>query len=161
MRREPHPPAGARRSHRCRRRTADLRPNLDGKIEASELQATLGASRSLTSSRPGRDPQGRPRRQDDGAGRPSLDYSPDYATNQRRPHRDSALEGKWYEDSFPKGRVTAIDARGDIEGVYAADDHAFTLLGIASREESPKAGKTLVVYDSPIVYHFPLEPGAT
>lgn len=138
-------------------------PNLDGKIEATELKAALGVEVNYLVS-----PAGQAREVDlvgtvDGAGHRYWDFSTDYAADAKITISASSLNGKWYQSSFPNGQwVAPLDAAGTTEGVYSADDQAIYLQGAASKDESPSDGQTLLVYDQPVaVYRFPLEKGAS
>ncbi len=136
-------------------------PNLDGKIEASEIKTAFGVPvRYLVN------PAGSRRPVDlagvtDPAGRRVWQLSTDYADDQVATLSASTLEGKWYRASFPTGQfVAALDLAGSIEGVYSNDGSTLFLLGYASSQEAPMVGKTLVVYSSPIAtFRFPLEAG--
>lgn len=136
-------------------------PNLDGKIEASELKAAIGVPvRYLVN------PAGSRRPVDlagvtDPASRRVWQLATDYADDQVATLSASTLEGKWYRASFPTGQfVAALDLGGSIEGVYSNDGSTLFLLGYASAQEMPAAGKTLVVYSTPIAtFRFPLEVG--
>lgn len=136
-------------------------PNLDGKIEASEVKTAFGVPvRYLVN------PAGTRRPVDlagvtDGAGRRIWQMATDYADDQVATLTAANLDGKWYRASFPTAQFTApLDLAGSIEGVYLNDGSTLFLLGYASKEEAPALGKTLVVYSSPIAtFRFPLEPG--
>jgi hypothetical protein len=136
-------------------------PNLDGTIDASELQAAFGAGASYLIS-----PQGTDRTVDlvgavvDGQRR--WDLSLDYADDTRAVLSATPITGKWYASSFPTADFTApFDAAHTLDGVYRHDDAALWLLGLASVEENPAEGKTLFVYDTPIpIVRFPLSAGA-
>jgi hypothetical protein len=137
-------------------------PNLDGKIDAAELRAAFNVPVSYLVS-----PKGEKRTVDvagkgDGMGGLIWDYSPDIASDQKATLSAHEVIGSWYASSFPEGQFASpIDAGGTIDGVYKADAQAISLLGVASVTENPKAGKTLLVYDTPIaIYRFPLVPGA-
>jgi hypothetical protein len=138
-------------------------PNLDGRIDAHELQAALGVPATYLVS-----PKGEERAVDvvgtvDGAGKRVWDWKADAPTDQIAVLTASALAGKWYAASFPGGQfVTALDAGGTLEAVYVHDDQALWLLGFASAAEAPTEGKTLVVYNQPVaLYRFPLQVGGT
>lgn len=136
-------------------------PNLDGKIEASELKAALGVPVHYLASPPGTarlvviagatNPQGQR----------VWDLSTDYADDRLSTLEASALPGHWFAGSFPTGQwVAALDLGGTIQGVYSTDGSDLFLLGYASREEAPSTGKTLVVYAQPVaIFRFPLEAG--
>lgn len=134
-------------------------PNLDGRIDASELTPALGVPISYLI--------GQDRTVDltgaiDDLNRRvwRLDGSPNdpVATLAAR-----AAADQWYADSFPGDAVAVpLDLAGAIDGVYRhdADAGTFTLLGVASTEPDPPAGRTLWAYDAPILlYRFPLEDG--
>ncbi len=138
-------------------------PNLDGKIEAAELQAAFDVPQTLVVS-----PAGVRRAVNlagavDGQGRRTWDFATDYADDQLARISASALAGKWFAASFPSGQYTApVDLGGTLLGVYAADGANLLLLGLASAKEAPPEGKTLLVYNSPVAVHrYPLEVGKT
>ena len=136
-------------------------PNLDGRIDSTELQAAIGVPASYLVS-----PAGKQRDVDlvgtaDETGAPIWDFSQDFADDQQAFIEATTLDGKWYEKSFPDGEFAApADAAGTIYGIYRHTEEALFLLGLASKEEDPKQGKTLLVYESPVgLYQFPIEPG--
>jgi hypothetical protein len=136
-------------------------PNLDGRIDAFELQAALGVAANYLVS-----PQGEERTVDlvctvDGAGKRVWDWSANAPSDQLAVLTATALTGKWYAASFAGGQfVTALDAARTLEAVYVHDDQALWLLGYASATEAPAAGKTLVVYQQPVaLYRFPIQLG--
>jgi hypothetical protein len=136
-------------------------PNLDDRIDANELTASLGVPASFLVS-----PGGEKRTVDltgtaDETGSPIWDFSQDFASDQQAIIEASGLSDKWYKASFPDGEFAApADAAGTLHAVYRHTDEALLLLGLASVSEAPKKGKTLLVYDSPIaLYRFPIEAG--
>jgi hypothetical protein len=136
-------------------------PDLDGSIGPDELKAAIGVPASYLVS-----PAGKSRDVDlagtsDETGAPIWDFSQDFADDQLAFIEAQSLSGKWYESSFPEAEFSApADAAGTIQAVYRHTDDALFLLGLASTEEDPKQGKTLLVYDEPIgLYQFPIEPG--
>jgi hypothetical protein len=137
-------------------------PNLDGRIDASELQAGLGIPVSYLVS-----PAGTSREVAlAGEATPEgtrWDLGIDYADDRVARLAASPLAGRWYEGSFPAGEfVAALDAGGTLEAVYSHTEEALLLHGIASSEEAPTQGKTLLPYQVPVVANpFPLEPGIT
>ncbi|MHB8879836.1 MAG: hypothetical protein ACYC8T_39610, partial [Myxococcaceae bacterium] len=136
------------------------RPNLDGRIDASELQAALGVPASYVVSPAG---AGRPiavAGTVDGAGHRVWDWSVDLADDQLSRLTATPLAGKWYAGSFPAGVfVTALDAAGTLEAVYSHDGTALWLHGMASVQETPAQNKTLLVYTQPVaLYRFPVQP---
>jgi hypothetical protein len=136
-------------------------PNLDGKIEATELKAALNVSVSYLVSPPGETRMVDLKGMSDGAGHRFWDFSQDFKSDAKITISASSLAGKWYQASFPNGQwVAPVDAAGVNEGVYSADDQAIYLHGLASKDEM-SASKTLLVYDQPVaLYRFPLEVGA-
>lgn len=137
-------------------------PNLDGKISADELQAAFGVPISYLVN-----PANTERTVDlvgvAGEGDTLVwDWSVDRADDQVATFVATKVEGKWYADSFPTGEfVTSLDAGGTVDNVLRLDSEALWLLGVASSEQSPAAGQTLLVYDNPIpLFRFPIEPGS-
>lgn len=138
-------------------------PNLDGRIEASELMPAydVGASFLLSPAGETRDVL------TSGVVRPDgtlywdlgIDYASDVAVRFSAQH----VEGTWFASSFPNGQfAVADDASGVLLGVYRLDEAGLYLLGFASREMDPPEGRTLWVYDTPIVvFQLPLVPGAS
>jgi len=137
-------------------------PNLDGKIEASELQAALNLPVVYTVSPPNTTRMVDFAGQTDGSGNLVWDFSASYSDDVSVTIEASPLSGKWYDASFPGGQWTApVDVADTVEGVYSADGQAIYLLGLASHEQAPAEGQTLVVYGSPVaLYRFPLAPGS-
>ncbi|HEX7666333.1 MAG TPA: hypothetical protein VF407_17525 [Polyangiaceae bacterium] len=136
-------------------------PNLDGTIEASEIQPAVGIPLSYLVS-----PSGVTRDVDvagkvDGDGHLVWDFSVDYANDQIARIQAQDLAGKWYASSFPSNAfVVAQDAGDRLEGVIIFDSSGYHLCGLASTDENPPEGKTLYVYDTPVdVYRFPLTSG--
>lgn len=136
-------------------------PNLDGKIDASELQAAIGVPVHYVVS-----PAGTSRAVSLGGevntqGQRVWNLSADYSDDQQVTMQAAALGGQWFASSFPAGQfVTALDLGGTVLGVYAHDGSALLLLGYATKDEAPATGKTLVVYSQPVaIFRFPLEAG--
>lgn len=138
-------------------------PNLDGQIDASEMKATLDVPVSLLVSASGAKPAVDLVGAIGDDGKRTWDWSADVASDRKVSFAASALDGKWYAESFPEGKfVTPMDAAGTVEGIYSQDDKTFWLHGVASTEKDPKAGRTLLVYEPPIVlYRYPLTVGAS
>ena len=124
-------------------------PNLDGQIDAAELHPATGVAATFLVSPPGTtrpvDLVGRV----DAAGKRIWDWSAGAAQDLQASLTATPLQGKWYAASFPAGQFTTpIDAAGTTEG-------------IASKDENPAEGKTLLVYHAPVaVLQFPIKPGA-
>jgi hypothetical protein len=132
-------------------------PNLDGRIEAAELRAATGVPANYL--------LGHMRQVDvagqvDQAGRRVWDLTaaPDDPTAKIAA---GSLGDRWYAAEFPGASfVLPVDDEGTTEAVYSQDDRGLFLHGLASREEAPTQGKTLLRYDAPVAaLRFPLEPG--
>lgn len=138
-------------------------PNLDGQIDAAELKAAVGVPVTYLVSAAGAPQTVNLAGQVNGAGILVWDFSESIASDVPTTIQATTLDGKWYQASFPAGQwVAPIDAGDSIEGVYMADGSAMYLLGIASKDPSPKEGKTLVVYAAPVaLYRFPIKSGAS
>jgi len=138
----------------------DCVPDLDGKIAADELQPALGvAAKYLVSpagSRRSVDLEGETKN-----GTRVWDWSRERDGDQSLEIAARGIEDAWYADSFPNGEFALpVDLAGSIDGIYRTTDSRMLLLGLASREESPDEGKTLLPYESPVeVYRFPIEKG--
>jgi hypothetical protein len=140
-------------------------PNLDGKIMSTELTPQIGIPAGYLVSPSGTtrevDLSGERNVEGKLVWRLGVDYSDDRVAKLEA----TTLDGKWYAGSFQSKKdafVTPIDLGGSTEGVYTHDETGIYLHGIASREEKPPEGKTLLVYSTPIaLYKFPIEAGAT
>lgn len=138
----------------------DCVPNLDGQIDSDELAARVDTPvRFLVS------PEGE-HRPVDLAGTPrgdqfQWDWSHEVPSDQLAVIEASELSEKWYADEFPGGEfVGPFDLAGRTEAIYSRTDDALRLHGIASAQEDPPEGKTLMVYNTPVeLYRFPIEPG--
>lgn len=135
-------------------------PNLDGRIDRAELAPAIGTAISYVVSPPDTS------RSVDLAGSEGQDglewdLSTDYADDQALSITPSTLAGKWYASSFPDGAfVTPFNREGTLESIGLTSDGGLLLLGIASRDEAPDEGQTLLVYEPPIaVLKFPVEVG--
>lgn len=135
-------------------------PNLDGRIDAAELQTAYGVGVTYLVN-----PAGTERTVDlagaKGEGGSSWDWADDQASDQVATVTATKPTGAWYAPSFPAADfVTPLDAGGSVDAVYRRDDDAIWLLGVASHVADPPDGRTLLVYDEAIpVFRFPLEPG--
>lgn len=138
-------------------------PNLDGRIDASEVRPAIDTPISYLVSPAGVEREVDLAGVDLGGGELRWDFATDYADDQVATVMPSAIVGKWYQASFPPDVFVApFDAAGSVENVLRQDDEALYLLGVASREESPPEGKTLLVYDAPVaILRFPIEPGGS
>lgn len=142
-------------------------PNLDGRIDPTELEAAIGIPVTLLVSPAGVE------RPVDLVGQivddqRVWDFATDYADSSLARIEAANVEGQWFEADFPPDGtpgtrfVTPLDAGGTTVGIYRKNDSALSLLGVASVQPDPPEGRTLLVYDTPIaLYRFPIEPGAT
>ncbi len=138
-------------------------PNLDGRIDANEAQPAIGAQVSYLVSPADVERSVDLVGVDLGGGRFRWDFATDFADDQLAKVAPTGISGKWYQSSFaPDAFVTPFDAAGSVENVLRHDDKALWLLGVASRDEAPPEGKTLLIYDAPVeLLRFPIEPGGS
>ncbi len=138
----------------------DCVPNLDGRIDAGEVQPALGVSVRYLVSPAGMETDVDVVGRDEG-GTNTWDFSVDLASDQEVVVVPTELAGRWYASSFPGATVSLpFDAAGRLDGAYHHDGEALWLHGLASREEAPPEGQTLLVYDEPVpALRFPIEPG--
>ncbi len=153
--RQPYEPAPSQ--------TLTCLPNLDGRIDATEMKAALGVPQSVLAS-----PAGVRRAVDlngviDSAGRRVWDFATDFADDRVAKLEAKPLQGQWFAASFPGGQfVTPLDLGGTVLAVYSEDGSNLLLHGVASAVESPPEGKTLMPYLAPVaLYRYPLEVGKT
>jgi len=136
-------------------------PNKDERIDASELLPTYGVPAHYVVNPPTVsrkvDVVGAP----DEDGGTLWDFAVDFADDQALAVEASTLEGKWYAQSFDDGAfVTPFNREGSLDSIGLVRDDGFLLLGLASHDENPPEGKTLLVYDPPIVVlQLPVEVG--
>lgn len=136
-------------------------PNLDGLIDATELQAAVGVPVSYLVSAAGQtqpiDTTGLVTTD----GKRIWDWTEDRATDQVAVLSAQAMGARWFADQFPADVfVVPFDAGGTVESVYQHNTDGLWLLGVASAQENPPEGKTLLVYDKPIaLFQFPLHVG--
>lgn len=138
-------------------------PNLDGKIESAELAPAFGvAARYLVN------PQGQSRTIDlqgrvDPGGARLWDYSTPFTDDRVATITAEKPDAKWFAASFPGAEFVApLDLAARTVGIYTRSDEELRLLGIASADAAPAEGKTLMVYDPPVVlYKLPLVAGAS
>lgn len=136
-------------------------PNLDEQIDANELAPAIGVSVQYVVS-----PPDATRTVDlagvaNEDGEITWDFATDFADDQSLKVVPQTLAGKWYSSEFPEGAfVTPFDRSGSLDSIGLAREDGLLLLGVASAEEDPEEGKTLLVYDPPItVLQFPVEVG--
>ena len=129
-------------------------PDRDGTITSAELPIALGVTidEYVSASQHPVDLVG-------GGAPRTWDFSTEYKDDTRVPVGPVALGAQWYAASFPGGQFVA-DAGSGLDGVYAEDDTALWLYGLASHDAAPQQGKTLLVYDAPVaVLRLPLSDG--
>ncbi len=152
---EPNPPDAGTGPTVCR-------PNNDGTVAASEVVLVLGAVASYLTNAAGTtvavDPDGTP--DPDHAGQYIWDFSEGPRDIVRGVGVEAMPADAWYAEHFPHD-VTYVAALGpqtpDLLGVFRSRGDILEMLGLASR--SAGAGRTLLVYDEPVVlYRFPLVP---
>ena len=139
----------------------DCVPNLDGRIEAAELTPQVGVPvRFLVS------PAAQTRSVDlEGrelaSGRRVWDWSEQIPTDREAIIEAEPVEGQWFADDFPGDAfVVPFDLGESTKAIYTRDEQAFRLHGIASAQQDPPEGRTLIVYETPVeLYRFPIEPG--
>lgn len=136
-------------------------PNLDGKIDASEMPTVFGLAVSYVAS-----PPNVTRAVDlvgTGAisGTYSWDFGVSFADDVAITLTATQLGGLWFQASFPTADfVSPIDDAATTLGVYQSSSSALLLLGIASASATPASQKTLIVYQPPVVaLQYPLSPG--
>lgn len=136
-------------------------PNLDGKLDADELREALETPVSYLVNPSGSTVAVDLAGQVDDSGARRWDFAGGAEGDELARIEASALTGKWYADSFPEGQfVVPGDLGGLVENIYRRDEQGFYLLGVASSQEDPPEGQTLLVYEQPVaLYRFPLEEG--
>jgi hypothetical protein len=139
-------------------------PNLDGKIDSRELVPQVGIPASYLVSPSGKERTVDVLGQTNPQGKLTWAFAADFADDQIAKLSAQHIDGKWYASSFATVSnpvVVALDVGGRTEGVYTQNDAGFFLHGIASVAPDAPEGKTLLVYNAPIMlYRFPLESGA-
>ncbi len=138
----------------------DCIPNLDGIIEADEIPLVLDTEVTYLVSPPGELREVDSRGTAD-AERTVWDWSIDRADDQLARVTAVSITDRWYADRFPpEAFIAPFDDGGSTETISLRDDDGLYVLGVASREPDPPSGRTLLVYDEPIlIVRFPIEPG--
>jgi hypothetical protein len=138
-------------------------PNLDGRIEAHELMPAYDVGASFLLSPTGESREVLTSGVLDPDGTLRWDLGTDYASDVVVRFGAQRVEGTWFASSFPSGQfAVADDPSGALLAVYRLDAAGLFLLGFASRDMDPPEGRTLWVYETPIVvFQLPLEPGAS
>lgn len=142
----------------------DCRPQLDGIIDADQLQPVLGVPlRYRVSPASHTRPVNLAGFQDQ-LGVRVWDFRAidgDYAGDQALEIVATEIDARWYADHYDGAQFTTIlDPTLGLDAVYSHDGDTLYLHGYASREENPDTGQTLVVYQEPVTaYAFPLAEG--
>ena len=140
--------------------SVDCLPDLDGVIEAHELPVALELSVeffvSASGSNPSVDVAGTV-----AGGQRLWDMKGEDASDETIAFQAAHLSGAWYASSFPGGHFAlATERDGAIDAIYRKDDTGLWLLGLASHDESPAGGQTLLPYGNPVaLFRFPMAPG--
>lgn len=137
-------------------------PNLDGRIDAEELEVAYDVPVSYIVPPAGRTASVDIAGLDGEGGARVWDWGVDATTDQVARISASTLTGKWYAASFPKGQFAVpMDLGGALEAINSIDATGMYLHGIASREKDPAEGRTLYVYDPPVqALKFPVQRGS-
>lgn len=138
-------------------------PNLDGRIEATELMPAFDVGASFLLSPAGERREVSTAGSLGADGTVTWDLGADYASDAVARFGAMRLEGAWYAGSFPSGQfAVADDPSGALHAIYRLDADGLYLLGFASRDMDPPEGRTLWTYATPIVvFQLPLTPGAS
>jgi hypothetical protein len=138
-------------------------PNLDGRIEASELMPAFGTPVSVLVSPPGETRTVDLVGADTGGGTRLWDFGADYATDRITQPIATPIASGWFASSFASDAFyVPYDAGATLVGIYRLDSAGLYLLGLASAQMDPPEGRTLLVYTTPIVVlQLPLVPGAS
>ncbi|MBW2526948.1 MAG: hypothetical protein JRI23_22390 [Deltaproteobacteria bacterium] len=137
-------------------------PNLDGAIDSSELTPTLGedASYIVTPPLPADVTEGfyvNTAGAINREGRLVWDWSDDDPSHLVAKLRAEPLVDQWYANRFIGGQFAMpADLSGEVVAIYSHDETAMRLHGVASMEENPPGGQTLMVYQTPIEF-FPFD----
>lgn len=136
-------------------------PNLDRRIDSSELREAIGVPVDLLVNPSGSTVSVNIAGEVNPSGERRWDFSRGAEQDEVATIEASALQGKWYASRFPQGQFVAPgDLSGRLENIYRRDEQGFYLLGVASSEEAPPEGQTILVYEQPVLlYKFPLEVG--
>lgn len=136
-------------------------PNLDGRIASNELAAAIGTPIRYVVSPPGVERTVDVAGSNADEGRRAWNFSTDFADDQELVIVPKTTEGAWYADSFaPDAFVAPFDVGGRVETVSRLDDEGLWLLGLASSEADPPEGRTLLVYEDPVLLlPLPVEVG--
>lgn len=133
-------------------------PNVDGALEAGELPVFFDVEARYLES-----PSGTPRSfdrdgtVDEASGMRVWDLSPDYADDRVIELGAQPIGDQWFAAEFPLADFVSPLGEG-VLGVYHIDERGLWLHGVASAEESPPEGATLLPYDAPVpIVRLPLE----
>ncbi len=136
-------------------------PNYDGRIDAHELAPAFGIPVTYLASPVGAEaPVDLLGTAGEGEQR-YWDWSWTAAQEERLAVAALPIASFWFAEHFPADAfVVPMDRSSGNVGIYRHSTASFALLGMASREESPATGKTLLIYQEPVeVYRFPLRLG--
>lgn len=139
-------------------------PNLDGRIDAQELLPFFGnAARYRVATEVAVDVKGAA--QADGVH--AWDWGWTTATESVLTVAAAGLKDQWYAPEFATSGaaglhfVAPFDLDSSLDAIYRHDSQGVWLLGLASQQAAPKAGKTLLRYEPPVLsIQFPLQVGA-
>ena len=136
-------------------------PNLDGQIDAAELREAFGVPVSYIVSPPGQTPTVDLAGQTNADGDRRWDWSAGGRNDQLARIEAAPLGAQWYASEYPSAQFVAPSSLdGRLVSIYSRDDAGLYLHGIASSQENPSEGKTLLKYDQPVaLYLFPLTEG--
>ena len=135
----------------------DCLPNLDGQLDASELPLTLGLEADYFVSPDGTavDLSGSV----DSEGRRVWDFTSATTSDERIAIAAEPIAGKWYESPMSGATFVIPQDSGGLDGAYIRDERGLSIVGLASSEENPPGGRTLLVYEQPVlVLRFPVIP---
>ena len=138
-------------------------PNLDGRIEASELMPAFGIPSSVLVNPTGETRPVNLVGVDQGGGARLWDFGADYASDRITRPVATPIASAWFASSFPADAfVVPYDPGATLDGIYRIDDAGLYLLGLASAQMDPPEGRTLLRYTTPIVVlQLPLMRGAS
>lgn len=136
-------------------------PNLDEQITSGELAAAIGVPVRYLVSPAGVTREVNTVGANDDEDVLVWDLSVDLADDQEIVVTPETPKDKWYAGSFPPDAfITPFDAGARVDSIGRLDETGLYLLGLASRQQDPPEGQTLLVYDPPIlVLQFPIQPG--
>lgn len=136
-------------------------PNLDGLVESTEIEPVTGQPVSYRVN-----PANETRQVDlagfiGSDGRRVWDWTSSTSADLEVQIEATVLGEQWFAPFFETAEFTTpFDLEGTTMGIYRHDEGGLWLHGLASTDEDPPEGRTLFVYDNPILlYQLPLEVG--